>query len=372
MEHFADEFIIVHNKKSLLKWNLSPVPTIYQTKNCTLPSPLPPSVLPTVSPARKPPTVRNTTQEDEIQRFTKEDICSSVNTFTEKHCPVGFTFSKQEDSSVVYFRMFFSNGIMKIKESFSISLDLKVTLSFEGIPIPLPEWLRIAKNCKITRISQLKNLPSYIQNKTEELPPNEILDEIKSLTFLKPQGRPPFSPRVLRYILLLRYSSRQAYSLLLNEFPLPSFSLLEKLSRGSLDALKVAKKFLDEGNISKDCMVLFDEMYLQKGTHYHGGKHVGADEDGNFFKGVVCFMIVGLQKSVPIVAKTVPETCVSGDLIVANLMDVITKLAKVGFNVRGVVCDDHSSNVNAYSKLFKSYGKKTVHTSSIIHHMKEC
>ena len=114
-------------------------------------------------------------------------------------------------------------------------------------------------------------MPSYIQNKTEELPPNEILDEIKSLTFLKPQGRPPFSPRVLRYSLLLRYSSRQAYSLLLNEFPLPSFSLLEKLSRGSLDALKVAKKFLDEGNISKDCMVLFDEMYLQKGTQYHGG-----------------------------------------------------------------------------------------------------
>ena len=137
--------------------------------------------------------------------------------------------SKQEDSSVVYFRMFFSNGIMKIKESISISLDLKVTLSFEGIPIPLPEWLRIAKNCKITRISQLQNLPSYIQNKTEELPPNEILDEIKSLTFLKPQGRPPFSPRVLRYSLLLRYSSRQAYSLLLNEFPLPSFSLLEKV-----------------------------------------------------------------------------------------------------------------------------------------------
>ena len=95
MEHFADEFIIVHNKKSLLKWNLSSVPTIYQTKNCTSPSPLPPSVLPTVSPARKPPTVRNTTQEDEIQRFTKDDICSSVNNFTEKHCPVGFTFSKQ-------------------------------------------------------------------------------------------------------------------------------------------------------------------------------------------------------------------------------------------------------------------------------------
>ena len=138
---------------------------------------------------------------------------------------------------------------------------------------------------------------------------------------------------------------------------------MEKLSRGSLDALKVAKKFLDTGKITKDCILLFDEMYLQKGTQYHGGKHICADEDGDLFKWVVCFMIVGLKKSVPIVVKAVPETCVSGDLIVSNLIDVITKLSNIGFDVRGVVCDDHSSNVNAYSKLFNSYGEES--------HMKE-
>ena len=79
--------------------------------------------------------------------------------------------------------------------------------------------------------------------------------QVRSLTFLKPQGRPPYSPKVIRYSLLLWYSSRQAYSLLLNEIPLPSFSLLEKLSRGSLDALKVAKIFLEEERISKDCTI---------------------------------------------------------------------------------------------------------------------
>ena len=39
-----------------------------------------------------------------------------------------------------------------------------------------------------------------------------------------------------------------------------------------MDALKVAKVLLDGDKISKDCMVLFDEMYLQKGIQYQGGR----------------------------------------------------------------------------------------------------
>ena len=184
-------------------------------KNSSLPPP-PPSVLSTVvqAPVRKPPMNRSV-KEDEIQRFMKEDLCSHTNNFTEKHCPPGFSFNKLEES-VIYYRLDFRNGIMKVKDLICISIDLKVILSYEGLPIPLPEWLRTSKSCKIIRVSQLLNLPSYIQNRLDELPPSEILDEVRSLIFLKPQGRLPYSPKVIRYSLLLRYSSRQAYSLLLN------------------------------------------------------------------------------------------------------------------------------------------------------------
>ena len=71
------------------------------------------------------------------------------------------------------------------------------------------------------------------------------------------------------------------------------------------------------------------------------------------------------ERSVPIVVKAVPETSVSGNFIAENLMDIISKLVIIGFNVRGTVCDDHSSNVNAYSKLSKSYGKDGTY---FIHH----
>ena len=40
---------------------------------------------------------------------------------------------------------------------------------------------------------------------------------------------------------------------------------------------------------------------------------IGAKELGELFKGVVCFMIIGLRKSVTIIVKAVPQTSVSGD-----------------------------------------------------------
>ena len=157
-----------------------------------------------------PATVRKPTnrsvKEDEIQRFMKEDLCSHINNFTEKHCPPRFSFNKLKES-VVYYRLDFRNGIMKVKDLICISIDLKVTLLNEEMSIPLPEWLRTAKSCKMSRVSQLLNLPSCIQNGLDGLPPSEILDEVRSLTFLKPQGRPPYSPKVIRYSLILRYSS---------------------------------------------------------------------------------------------------------------------------------------------------------------------
>ena len=39
-------------------------------------------------------------------------------------------------------------------------------------------------------------------------------------------------------------------------------------------------------------------MYLQKCQGYFGGKVLGSDENGELYKGIVCFMIVGLKESI--------------------------------------------------------------------------
>ena len=72
--------------------------------------------------------------------------------------------------------------------------------------------------------------------------------------------------------------------------------------------MKTAQALLQARTISTDVMLLFDEMYLQKTEEYVGGGSYGVDEEGNMYKGVICFMIVGLRKNVSYVIKSVMET----------------------------------------------------------------
>ena len=97
---------------------------------------------------------------------------------------------------------------------------------------------------------------------------------------------------------------------------------------------------------------MFDEIYLQKCEKYEGGETTGADFSGNLYKGLVCFMIVGLKSNVPFVIMLSPEKEISGEWVLRCLM----KLKESGFNVRGIVCDNHTSNVAAYKKLLSDYG----------------
>ena len=103
---------------------------------------------------------------------------------------------------------------------------------------------------------------------------------------------------------------------------------------------------------------MFDEMYLQKGTQYQGGKMLGADEMGNLYKGIVCFMIVGLKKNVPLMVKATPECKISGKWLVEQIVPLLKDLRTVGLKVRAVVADNHSSNVSCFNKLGKKYGKQ--------------
>ena len=84
----------------------------------------------------------------------------------------------------------------------------------------------------------------------------------------------PFTSEMIRYALLLRYTSLQSYKLLLEKFPLPSISLLNKLQQGGVDVFKAVKILREKGEISDDVILMADEMYLQKCTQFHGGEYM--------------------------------------------------------------------------------------------------
>ena len=97
-------------------------------------------------------------------------------------------------------------------------------------------------------------------------------------------------------------------------------------------------------------------MYLQKGLQFQDGKVYGGDCDGNLYKGIMTFMIVGLRKNIPFVVKAVPETRIDGNWVSSNVEESIKSLHEVGFQVRAVITDNHPSNVAAFNDLRRKFG----------------
>ena len=100
---------------------------------------------------------------------------------------------------------------------------------------------------------------------------------------------------------------------LLEKFPLHSISLLNKILQRGVNSIKALKILQENGKISNDSILMIDEMYLEKATQYHSGVHVAADDEGNLYKGIVAFMIVGLKESIPYTAQTTLEVKFSGE-----------------------------------------------------------
>ena len=109
------------------------------------------------------------------------------------------------------------------------------------------------------------------------------------------------------------------------------------------------------GEISNDIVLMADEMYLRKAAQYNGGTFVSADEEGNLYKGILNFMIVGLKQSVPLVIRSCPEISIHGDWVADEISKCLKDLLEIGFNVRVVVTDNHSTNVNAFKIIRRTY-----------------
>ena len=135
---------------------------------------------------------------------------------------------------------------------------------------------------------------------------------------------------------------------------MPSISLLNKIEQGVIDSLKGLKVLREKGRISTDLIIMEDEMYLHKAAQYQAGEYVGADEEGNLYKGIVAFMVVGLKQSTPFVVQAIPEVTFNGQWLCDKIASNIANLGNAGFCVSEPVADNHSSNVNAFihSKIF--------------------
>ena len=185
-------------------------------------------------------------------------------------------------------------------------------------PLPLAEWFRKESDCLLKVKSILENLPSYIRNfkKYKKISTNNILDKLHQIRFKKTIDKQQAflnSTSLLYYTHLLRYTLAESYKILLEQFPLPSLSLLRKLNKCGLKPIKRAIAILDQGKVVMDTILLLDEKYLPKEAHYQSGKLVGVDKEMNLFKGAMSFMINKFKKSIPCAVKAVSDVKIEGN-----------------------------------------------------------
>ena len=230
--------------------------------------------------------------------------------------------------------------IPTVTEAIVIDDDLHVKLFFPVPPIPLPPWFVKGKDCRLTKKSYLENFPPYIRSVSDNRVTN-IMDELQQIRYKKTDDRPKFTSELLQFALMLRYTSLPAYQLLVKHFPLPSVSLLKRLSQGGLESLKEVKLLLNKRKIDKDIVLLADEMYLQKELQFQQGKLIGCDDNSNLFKGIMTFIIVGEQNNVPFMVKAVPESQIEGKWLSGQIRETIQSFHEIGFHVRAVISDNH-------------------------------
>ena len=222
-KHFKEKFI-KRGKRTTLLWHLKPVPTIHASEANEYPA-----QFSKINELRPAPRIRNI-QPDEMHAFYEQD---NVKKYADidpiKHCPQGYEV-KRNESSILFYHTAFDEmtGFPTISAAILVDSDLHVKLQCNGLPVPLPKWFCEGNNARLKKISMLHNFPAYLANYAEQHPPG-IMDELRRRGS---HCRTPFSPELIRYSLLLRYTSPQTYRLLLQKFPFPSFSMLKQLHRG--------------------------------------------------------------------------------------------------------------------------------------------
>ena len=83
--------------------------------------------------------------------------------------------------------------------------SLHVRQCHRSSPLPLPPWFRQSQ-CKLTSKGMLQNLQRNIEQESELF--GDVLDELRQLKFKK---SPVYSANIIRYLLLLQYTSLQTY-----------------------------------------------------------------------------------------------------------------------------------------------------------------
>ena len=134
------------------------------------------------------------------------DLINKLSDIEESLSLAGFLFKKNNDYVTFYKIEFSEKRAPEVTECIKIDKELHVKLFFKDCPVPLPQWFWQGTDCRPTRKSMLKNFPVYLRTYADNH--SSIFEELLQYRFTK---KPIYSANIIRYSLLLRYTSIQSY-----------------------------------------------------------------------------------------------------------------------------------------------------------------
>ena len=134
MKHFQEKYL-KQGLRTTLRWDLSPIPSIYSNTDS-----IPLSVLQTPKTSKKLPSVRKPLIPDEKEVFDKNDEIKAFSELTDKLCPFGYKLDLDEEKATLYKMEYHATyNIPQITEKITVDKFLHVKLFLNSSSVPLPE-----------------------------------------------------------------------------------------------------------------------------------------------------------------------------------------------------------------------------------------
>ena len=219
-----------------------------------------------------------------------------------------------EETFVTAYNLVICSGVASVKECITIYKDFHVQLSYEGSPIPLPNYIQKSTGHKLTHLLMCSKIYQTIVGVFAQSLILMLSKNYLNFVILALAEYQSIHPK-FRFSLILRYTSNSAYSFLKKYVPLPSNSLLRKLRSPLIDNCQALQSLRDSNCIGNDIAILLDEMHLQSQVAVDGHTLIGCDADMDMYTSILCFMVVSLKKSIQFVISAIHLVKNSGETV---------------------------------------------------------
>ena len=171
-----------------------------------------------------------------------------------------------------------------------------------------------------------------------------------------------YGPKIIVRAFEYFATSRSLYNRLRNDYKLPSITTLtrvtSKVSKINQNAfLNGIFKTLETNQ--KLCIVLHDEVYVNKMLLYHGGTLFGrsVDDPSSLARTIVGIMIICLYGGPKFLSKMLPISKLNSKFLIDQVDTTTQAISSGGGKVKAVICDGNRTN-QAFFKFYKTEPEK--------------